>query len=136
MALAICATCPVKTWCLNTVDPHRNYYDGVVGGHAWRDGMIIHKYSDTTDPVLQLYLKKRGRKWKRDVWDRRKVEDFTVGKKALSSLTNREKIMAAYRLLEIGADIELNRKRTRLDLEQLQDIYNNTNKYRREYHQQ
>lgn len=136
MALAICATCPVRSWCLNTVDPARNYYDGVVGGHAWHDGKPMLRYSDTTDPALQLYLKNRRRNLKRHDWDRRKVDDFLVGKIQLQALNNHEKLMSAYRLKEIGAPIELNRKRTHLDIEQLQDIYQNAEKYRREYHQQ
>ena len=56
-ALDICALCPVRLWCLNQVDPARMYFDGVAGGHVWKDGELVRSWlPDKPDPVLVTYL--------------------------------------------------------------------------------
>ena len=56
-ALAICATCPVRLWCLKLVDPAPSGYSGVAGGHAWSNGKPLPQYkTDLADPVLTTYL--------------------------------------------------------------------------------
>lgn len=59
-ALRICDTCPVRSWCLATVDPARSYYDGVAGGHTWREGMLKCSSCVKTDPILINYLRRIG----------------------------------------------------------------------------
>lgn len=61
MGLVYCLTCPVKAWCLFTVDPARSVYDGVVGGYIWAKGNLSKTMNDTidrdADPNLDIYLK-------------------------------------------------------------------------------
>lgn len=58
IGLNICKECPVRSWCLNWVDPKRNFYDGIVGGHIWRNGQLQSDYrTNPQDPVLIGYLK-------------------------------------------------------------------------------
>lgn len=62
-ALKICATCPVRDWCLREVDPIRhNYFEGVSGGYAWKNGYPNAKHFDPDDHVLVAYLSTRRRK--------------------------------------------------------------------------
>lgn len=59
-ALAICETCPVKDWCLQVVDPALNFYDGVVGGVAWKEGKPLARWTNITrDGTLISYLAQR-----------------------------------------------------------------------------
>lgn len=61
MALAICAECPVREWCLNRVDPAGSWFDGVAGGVVWREGFPSAKWTKThQDAVLIDYLVRRG----------------------------------------------------------------------------
>lgn len=54
LAMSVCESCPVRQWCLNTVDPLRSHFDGIAGGHAWHEGE--HRGGDLFDPELQLYI--------------------------------------------------------------------------------
>lgn len=115
MALAICQDCPVRWWCLNTVDPKRNYYDGVVGGHAWHDGKPIPKYSDIYgDPVLTTYMGGVVRASQKRPVDNLKVLDFMVGRVAWTRLTVDERVEAARRMKRQGTTPELAEKFTHL----------------------
>jgi hypothetical protein len=40
-ALALCAECPFTRECLELVQPRESYYDGVAGGHLFRNGMCV-----------------------------------------------------------------------------------------------
>jgi len=40
-ALSYCDRCDVRGSCLDYVQPHRFYYDGVVAGRVWRNGLEI-----------------------------------------------------------------------------------------------
>ncbi|KNB50118.1 WhiB family transcriptional regulator [Streptomyces caatingaensis] len=40
-ALRACAVCPVRRPCLDTVAPGDNLFDGVSGGHLWRNGRRV-----------------------------------------------------------------------------------------------
>jgi hypothetical protein len=58
IGLVVCNDCPVRSWCLNWVDPKRNFYDGIVGGHIWRSGQPVKDpRTNQQDPVLLTYLK-------------------------------------------------------------------------------
>lgn len=41
VALGDCAGCPVKSECLQVVQPHRCHFDGVCGGRAWLEGRPV-----------------------------------------------------------------------------------------------
>lgn len=58
-ALQICDTCTVRDWCLNLVDPARSYFDGVAGGHTWKEGRLLCKSCLDTDRVLIVYMATR-----------------------------------------------------------------------------
>lgn len=61
-ALKVCRGCPVRMWCLQRVDPAKSHYDGVAGGHAWKDGHVVSRWdTDPDDPVVELYLESRKR---------------------------------------------------------------------------
>lgn len=57
--LEVCVECPAKLWCLNQVDPVNNWYDGVAGGVAWKDGKPLIDRPRAI-PELWLYLARRG----------------------------------------------------------------------------
>ena len=40
-ALALCLDCPFTRECLARVQPRESYYDGVAGGHLWRNGACV-----------------------------------------------------------------------------------------------
>jgi hypothetical protein len=61
MALGICKDCPIRDYCLDWVDPARNYYDGVVGGVAWHDGKPLNRWTNINrDGTLVSYLARRN----------------------------------------------------------------------------
>lgn len=59
--IAVCGKCPVRAWCLREVDPIRyRFFEGVAGGHVWRDGYVIPQDEKTgKDPILLTYLNTR-----------------------------------------------------------------------------
>lgn len=132
MALGTCQTCTVQAWCLQTVDPARNYYDGVVGGHVWRDGRPVDKFTDTSEPILALYMNtrlppsQRGRPM-----DEKKIRDCMVGKLAWTRLTIHERVEVAIRCYEQNVPQDLAVKITRLADTFVRDVYTNPNKYRK-----
>ena len=129
IALSICKDCPVRFWCLNTVDPKRNYYDGVVGGHAWIEGKPVEKYSDIyADPMLDLYLGKpiSLREAKKPL-DETAIRDFLVGKLAWNRLSRYERIEAARRMKQQGTQPSLAIKLTHLNPTTIQAIWREQN---------
>lgn len=57
MALGMCEECPVRLWCLRQVDPARSYFDGVAGGHVWKEGRPQDRMTNPRqDEVLITYL--------------------------------------------------------------------------------
>lgn len=50
-ALEVCVPCPVKLQCLQQVDPAQNFFDGVAGGIAWRDGRIHRVHPRGQEPL-------------------------------------------------------------------------------------
>lgn len=104
-AIEICKPCPAKLWCLQRVDPARNLYDGVVGGHAWKDGVAQDQLSDPdNDPILGTYL--RSRVEHRAVYiDETAVAGFISGSLDYTELTVHERREAAVRLVQAGTPI-------------------------------
>lgn len=132
MALGICKPCPVKAWCLQTVDPAKNYYDGVVGGHVWKEGVAVHRFSDTTEPILRLYLDSRLPPSQRSrPVDEQKINDLMVGKLPWSRVTLAERLEAALRLYDQNVPADIVTTITRLPETQVQDIFNHSDKYRK-----
>lgn len=39
--LALCRECPFVARCLDRVKPAESWYDGVCGGHVWRNGKVV-----------------------------------------------------------------------------------------------
>lgn len=93
IALSICAGCPVRDWCLRTVDPAASFYDGIAGGHVWRNGQV--RDDDTHDPTLVYYL--NGRDDETTV-DPHAVRGFIDGVHDWTELTSVERIHAARHL--------------------------------------
>lgn len=58
LGISICERCPVRAWCLETVDPARGNFDGIAGGHVWVDGKI--KWSIPGDTIATNYLERRN----------------------------------------------------------------------------
>ena len=58
-ALSICALCPVRLWCLKLVEPASSHYDGIAGGHVWREGKLQDGHTDKEEPILQIYMRNR-----------------------------------------------------------------------------
>ena len=58
LGLSICERCPVRAWCLETVDPAQGNFDGIAGGHIWVDGKI--KWSIPGDEIATNYLERRN----------------------------------------------------------------------------
>lgn len=127
MALALCNECPVRWWCLNTVDPARNFYDGVVGGHAWHEGKPIPKWSDVYgDPVLSTYLGKpklQPTKNRAAIVNHGKVDEFLVGKRGWRTLNFMERKQAAVIMIKRGTPKEQVAKWAHLDLRTINEIW-------------
>lgn len=49
--LDVCRPCTVKDWCLATVRPRSNHFDGIAGGIAWRHGRPIARLAPTAGDV-------------------------------------------------------------------------------------
>lgn len=63
--LKICSTCPRKArWaCLQRIEPHKMWFDGVAGGLVWRNGIvqtIIGKTIHLNDQTLADYFEERN----------------------------------------------------------------------------
>lgn len=108
-ALKYCAVCPVRGWCLRQVDPIESFFDGIAGGHVWRDG--VHREGSLKDPVLREYVsssrhrlktskpRKRG---ERKRTDRVLLGQFLSGKVPNTLLTEKERALAAAWLISQG----------------------------------
>lgn len=125
--LTICDECPVRLWCLQWVDPAKNFYDGVVGGHAWADGKPLPQYRSGRDPILQTYLGQRRLLHKITTIDQVAIEAFLVGKLAWNRLTKAERIEAVRIMHRQQTPVELAADLTHLPLDQVQSIYNQQN---------
>lgn len=55
LAIIICNTCPVRRQCIEFMAPHKNAYDGVVGGFLWKDGARIDVEGQE---LLEAYARK------------------------------------------------------------------------------
>lgn len=125
-AIDACNDCKVRAWCLKQVDPAKNYYDGVAGGHQWLDGRILHRWSDPDkDQIVQLYLGSKRRKANMPVNSPR-VRDFMVGKIGWHKLSIAERQEAVRRMAAQGTPQELAAKYTNLDPIQVAGIYKTT----------
>jgi len=127
MAIDICVGCKVRDWCLRQVDPAKNFYDGVAGGHAWHDGRVQRRWSDPdTDPIAQAYLGTRPKRRGPIPINSPKVRDFMVGKIAWNRLTIAERQEAVHRMAKQGVPQELAVNATKLPAIQVAGIYKNT----------
>lgn len=94
-ALKVCGECQVRSWCLQTVDPARHYYDGVVGGAVWREGRPVDSYTDVAqDDTVMRYIHSLRRNRQLEV-DMDKVRDFLVGKLPINRMNMAERAKAA-----------------------------------------
>jgi hypothetical protein len=64
-AIKICSTCPRKArWaCLQKIEPHKSWFDGVAGAMVWRNGIvqtIIGKTLHLSDESLANYFEERN----------------------------------------------------------------------------
>lgn len=126
IAIDICNDCQVRAWCLKQVEPAKNFYDGVVGGHEWRDGHVQYRHTDpVSDPIVQLYLGTRRSRTTLPVNSPR-VRDFMVGKIPCSKLTMAERMEVVRRMALQGTPQELAVKATRLPEIQVAGIYKTT----------
>jgi hypothetical protein len=106
LALSVCAECPVRQWCLNTVDPLRSHFDGVAGGHAWHEGE--HRGGDLFDAELQLYISRvNPRHRSAGIIDATRIDhtavrSFLEGKLPWHLLNQDERVMAAKHLIDSG----------------------------------
>jgi hypothetical protein len=105
-ALAYCAVCPVRAWCLRQVQPASSYFDGIAGGHVWKEGQ--HRGGDRKDPILRDYLRardpnaiRRARRSERSK-DPVKVRQFLDGWLPVEELTRIERRLAAAWLIGEG----------------------------------
>lgn len=48
-ALALCAGCAIPKICLEIVRPNRTWFDGVAGGHVWRNGHRVRADNTTRE---------------------------------------------------------------------------------------
>lgn len=108
-ALEYCARCPVRDWCLKQVDPIDSMFDGIAGGHVWRDG--THREGDLKDPVLSEYVKRSRHRLKtskprkrgeRKRTDRVLLGQFLRGSVPHTLLTEKERALAAAWLISQG----------------------------------
>lgn len=60
IGLSYCATCPVRSWCLREVRPATSNFDGVAGGHVWKNGE--HIGGSREDGILLDYMREAGKK--------------------------------------------------------------------------
>lgn len=128
-ALAICAPCPVKAWCLRQVDPVPGFYDGVAGGHVWKDGQVVHKWTDTQEPIVQVYLaSRRGTKVRSN--DNQKILQLIIGNLHWTRTTFAERVAAAVEMSSGGYEPKRAMKTTGLSPDQIIDIYTNPTKYK------
>jgi hypothetical protein len=61
-ALQVCDTCTVRAWCLEQVKPAQSYFDGVAGGHTWRDGELKCTSCLKTDDILINYMSRQPKR--------------------------------------------------------------------------
>lgn len=130
VALGYCRDCPVQKWCLDWVDPAKHFFDGVAGGHVWKDGVIVRSYTDPeNDAVLMTYLK-ANKKARTKFVDTKKVQDFLVGKNpSYRVLTLTERVHAVLLMSKQDYPANLAAKLTQLPVEQVIDVYQNPAKY-------
>lgn len=104
LGLGICATCPVRAWCLETVDPAKSFFDGIAGGHVWIGGTI--KWSIPDDEIARNYLERRNIS---TVWRQRfeptMVQQFLLGAAHVTELSRDERIAAAKQMYRDTYDL-------------------------------
>jgi hypothetical protein len=125
MALAYCETCPVRAWCLSWVDPARNWYDGVVGGHVWQNGEPQPQYKRTgNDTVLQVYLARSAPRSRNKDLDHVAIREFIVGRMPWNRLSKAERAEAARTMARMGGySRELAADLTHLPSNVIDDIF-------------
>ena len=110
-ALAYCEECPVQGWCLDTVDPAANHYDGVVGGLAWLNGRVIFKPAYMTDAQkayearygdLSEGTNQRIKPQNPDEYDWVMIHNFIEGLVHWRKLTRHERVQAAMVMAQQG----------------------------------
>ena len=106
-ALKYCAVCPVRDWCLKQVEPIESMFDGIAGGHVWKDG--THRQGNLKDPVLRDYVKQSRHRLKRseqpkktEQVDRVALSQFLAGRIPHTALTAHERTLAAAWLIGEG----------------------------------
>lgn len=104
MGLQICAECPVRAWCLETVDPAKSFFDGIAGGHVWVGGTI--KWSIPGDEIARNYLERRNISTAdQKQYESSMVRQFLLGVADATELTHHERISAARALYRDTYDL-------------------------------
>lgn len=94
IGLSICETCPVRAWCLETVDPAKGNFDGIAGGHVWIDGRI--KWAIPADPIATNYLERRNVDTvHHQRFDQNMIRRFAAGEVHPLQLNKTERLAAA-----------------------------------------
>lgn len=126
-AIDICGACKVQAWCLRQVDPARSYFDGVAGGHQWREGQVLDRWTNPAkDLTLQIYLRpKKPRRTERV--NEQRVSDFMVGLIPWNRITIEERHEAARRLAKQQTPPELIAEITKLIPEMVEWIITTSN---------
>lgn len=94
IGLRICERCPVRAWCLETVNPAQGNFDGIAGGHVWLDGKI--KWAIPADPIATNYLERRNIDTvHHQRFDPNMIKRFAAGELHPLQLNRAERIAAA-----------------------------------------
>jgi hypothetical protein len=94
IGISICERCPVRAWCLETVDPARGNFDGIAGGHVWIDGKI--KWSIPGDEIATNYLERRNVDTvHHQRFDPNMIRRFAAGEVHRQQLNRSERLAAA-----------------------------------------
>lgn len=128
-ALKICRTCDVRAWCLRQVNPAAHFYDGIVGGHAWKDGKPLGEFSNLEDPILKMYERRKVHAARKVVRQER-ITEFLIGKRAWNALNYEELVAATAHMAVQNYRIDLAIRMTNLDPDVVFNIYQNPTQYK------
>jgi hypothetical protein len=102
LGLGMCERCPVRAWCLETVDPANGNFDGIAGGHVWVDGKI--KWAIPGDEIATNYLERRNiNTVHHQRFDTTMIKRFTAGEVHRLQLNRAERIAAAQEIYRQGS---------------------------------
>lgn len=129
IALNYCKECPMRRWCLEQVNPARMGYDGIAGGHVFKDGRVITRWSNINDPILKLYQRRAGNNAAARHIDEAKIDQLIMGERSYGLCSFEERVHAALRMAARGHTIDEAIERTQLDPDQVADIFSNPSNY-------